>query len=209
MLAITHPKQSSRQQVLIPNILPCKITHSGPIPTPKRHWNPRPSQTTSSSSSTSQIKEESKQQTSYFRGRKLLGTKLPLPSGYEGKVLLKTNDLLPQAPRAPHIPVPGDENEEDEEEEAEDELPQEVKQAEEQAIFDEVVVWGHEAYPEEGDAYVQGLGEWVGWAERVCISHPLFCHGGGCGVLLGKGELTGVCCRYMGLICLIRQQQLR
>lgn len=210
MLAITHPKQPSKQQVLIPNILPCKITHSGPIPTPKRHWNPRPSQTTSSSSSTSPNEKESKQQTAYFRGRKLLGTTLSLPEGYEGKVLLKTKELLPQAPRALHIPVPGDGNEDDEDEEAEDELPQEVKRAEEQAIFNEVVVWGHESYPEEGDAYIQGLGEWVGWAERVCISHHLFLPGRwlGC-VLLGKGELTGVCCRYMGLICLIQQQQLR
>ncbi|CZT15502.1 uncharacterized protein RCC_01358 [Ramularia collo-cygni] len=152
MLAITPSKQLSKQ--ITPNILPCKITHSGPIPASSRHWNPQSSTTTTSSTSSP---NNSATQTAYFRGRKLQGRKIPLPEGYEGKVLFKTDILLPRAPQER-------ENGEDEEDE---EVPVEVKQAEQMARFEEIVVWGHEALPGDEDVYVQGLEEWVGFAERI------------------------------------------
>jgi ribonuclease H2 subunit C len=51
---------------------------------------------------------------------------------------------------------------EDVEEETEDE---DVGITEQVATFDEVVVWEHGGKVDvERDAYVRGLGEWVGWA---------------------------------------------
>lgn len=151
MLAITDSNQSKKTTV-IPNILPCKIVHSGPIPTAKRHWNP---QSSTSSPDT---------QTAYFRGRKLQGKTIALPEGFEGKVLLKTDSLLPSQPH-----VPGDEEDDDDEG-----VPAEVKQVEETANFSSIVVWGHEAVPDSEDAYVQGLVEWPEFAESVCSLRFVF-----------------------------------
>jgi len=43
-----------------------------------------------------------------------------------------------------------------------------VKILEEQASFDEVVLWGHESTPDETDPYVKGIEEWIAFAETVC-----------------------------------------
>ena len=43
-----------------------------------------------------------------------------------------------------------------------------VKILEEQASFDEVVLWGHESTPDENDPYVKGIQEWIAFAETVC-----------------------------------------
>lgn len=49
----------------------------------------------------------------------------------------------------------------------------EVKVMEEMGRFDEMVVWGHEVLPDEGeDEYVRGVEEWIAFAEAV--SHA--CH---------------------------------
>lgn len=42
-----------------------------------------------------------------------------------------------------------------------------VKILEEQAFFDEVVLWGHESTPDENDLYVKGIEEWISFAETV------------------------------------------
>ena len=87
----------------------------------------------------------------YFRGRKLHGRQLKLPAGYKGVVLSTTDEVLPKK----------GEGEDDEEE-------PEVKIMEEQSVFDEIMVWGHEAVMDEADPYVRGLEEWIGFAEQVC-----------------------------------------
>lgn len=43
---------------------------------------------------------------------------------------------------------------------------------EEKGAFQEIVVWGHEAVPEEGDVYVKGMKEWIAFAEAVSIFIP-------------------------------------
>lgn len=60
---------------------------------------------------------------------------------------------------------------EEENEETEDspEDRPEVKIAEARAEFEEIMVWGHEALPEDtADPYVRGLEEWISFAEQVC-----------------------------------------
>lgn len=71
-------------------------------------------------------------------------------------MLSKTDRILPRS-----------KNEEDDEEEMEMDQEVEIKVVEEQSVFEEIVVWGHEAVMDEGDPYVRGVEEWIGFAEAV------------------------------------------
>jgi len=89
----------------------------------------------------------------------LHGKQLKVPKGYRGLVLVSTDRILPkQAAQAT-----------DEEEDAED--GPETKVMEEQSEFDSIMVWGHEALPDDTtDPYVRGMEEWIAFAETVCLS---------------------------------------
>lgn len=59
---------------------------------------------------------------------------------------------------------------EDNADEEEAEADADVGIMEEIAEFDHVVLWGHEALPDElVDPFVRGLGEWIEFAEKVCV----------------------------------------
>jgi ribonuclease H2 subunit C len=150
MLAIQPSSQAKRTT---PNILPCSIKHNGPIPIHPRYWSPK-------------NESDNKTSTSYFRGRKLRGRRLRIPEGYKGVVLQKTGKTL--ATNGSNMAEKLRRMEEGEEED-EMELDEavEVKTTEEKASFEEVVVWGHEAVPEENDVYVKGVAEWIAFAEAV------------------------------------------
>lgn len=95
---------------------------------------------------------------SYFRGRKLHGKTVKIPEGYKGVILSSTDKKLPKDPQT---------SEEDEEVD-ENEQPEHIGILEEQAEFDEVMVWGHEALPDEiTDPYVRAVEEWIAFAEQV------------------------------------------
>jgi ribonuclease H2 subunit C len=43
-----------------------------------------------------------------------------------------------------------------------------VKVMEEQSEFDDIMIWGHEALPEDtADPYVRGMEEWIAFAKEV------------------------------------------
>lgn len=85
------------------------------------------------------------------------GRIVKIPKGYKGVILSSTDQKLLQEPQAS-----------EEEEEEEKEQPEEIEILEGQAEFDEVMVWGHEALPDEStDPYVRGVGEWIAFAEQV------------------------------------------
>jgi ribonuclease H2 subunit C len=95
---------------------------------------------------------------SYFRGRKLHGKQLKVPKGYRGVVLSLTDQILPK--ESPSVMAEDDQDAE--------ETP-EVKVMEEQSEFDNIMVWGHEALPEDTtDPYVRGMEEWIAFAREVC-----------------------------------------
>jgi len=80
---------------------------------------------------------------------------LKIPKGYRGVVVSSTDRILPK-----ETPAGDDEDTED--------VP-EVKVMEEQAEFGDLMVWGHEALPDDmADPYVRGVDEWVAFAEQVC-----------------------------------------
>jgi ribonuclease H2 subunit C len=59
----------------------------------------------------------------------------------------------------------------DEEEDGEDENLVETKIVEEIAVFDEVMIWGHEASVDvTEDPYTKGMEEWISLAEAVSLS---------------------------------------
>ncbi|EMD70023.1 hypothetical protein GGP41_000178 [Bipolaris sorokiniana] len=145
MLAI----QSSKPQKCIPNLLPARINHNGPIPSTSQYWKPSA--------------DDKGTQHAHFRGRHLHGTVVPLPENYTGAILAVTENQLPQS-RQPAQPD-GDETMEDGEEES---IPVEVNIAEQVGEFDELVVWGHGGEVDPGqDMFVKGLKEWVGFAESM------------------------------------------
>ena len=60
-----------------------------------------------------------------------------------------------------------------------DEAPEEprtLKVLEGIATFQDVMVWGHEVVPDEEDAYVKGLQEWIGLAKTVGLSYDSNTH---------------------------------
>ncbi|KAI5362834.1 Putative ribonuclease H2, subunit C [Septoria linicola] len=158
MLAL---QPSSKQNPLTPNLLPCKIAHSGPIPTSTRHWTARPC---------SDPKFPKTSQEVHLRGRKLRGKQVKLPEGYTGVVAKKTEKLLPQ--QQPAVSRDG----EDEEDEEESSMPAEVKVMEQVGSFGEIMVWAHEAVPESEDVYVKGIEEWIGFAESVSACSLAYLH---------------------------------
>lgn len=80
-----------------------------------------------------------------------------------GAVMQKTNDLLPQQPK-PLLRMDEDDLSADEEQE----VPQEVTIMQEEASFDKLIVWGHEASPSDSeDPYLKGIQEWMQFAESV------------------------------------------
>lgn len=157
---------SSKQPAFIPNLLPCKIAHSGPIPTSQRHWNPLPTRSPKHHPDSHEV---------HFRGRKLHSKQLQLPDKYTGVVAQKTERRLlpPQGPQGPQgqrdeIEADQDQDQDEEENEEEDiQLPIEVQILETNGTFDHVEIWAHEAVPEGEDVYVKGIEEWIGFAESV------------------------------------------
>ncbi|KAF8861761.1 ribonuclease H1/H2 small subunit [Acephala macrosclerotiorum] len=140
MLAIER-KSTGHEGKCTPNVLPCRINHNGPVDASKRYWNP--TQTPDGKT------------TAYFRGKKLYGKQVKVPEGYRGVVLSSTDRILPK-------PAQTMEHDEDAEEEPE------VKIVEEQSDFDSIMVWGHEAVPEDAaDPYVKGMDEWIAFSEQI------------------------------------------
>ncbi|KAK0266087.1 hypothetical protein LTS09_000036 [Friedmanniomyces endolithicus] len=152
-------------RTLTPNILPCTIHHNGPLKVSKRYWQPQPSS------------DDKKTSTAYLRGRKLRGRIVKLPKGYRGYLLQKTERVAvvegsvvarQGAKRRGLVEEDGDGVEGGDEEE---DGVEEVKVMEQKAVFDEIIVWGHEVLPEDGDEYVKGVEEWIAFAEAIHGNH--------------------------------------
>lgn len=102
----------------------------------------------------------------HFRGRHMHGIPLALPITHTGAVLRITDNLEPQAGAGPR--ENRDPTDDEGADEAGDELPEEVKIAQQIGEFDEVVVWGHGGTVDEGsDMFVRGVREWIGFAESM------------------------------------------
>ncbi|KAI5292990.1 hypothetical protein KEM55_007374, partial [Ascosphaera atra] len=142
-------------KTVVPNIMPCRIHHDGPVDISERYWNPELNQG-----------EGEECEIAFFRGRRLKGRRVALPEGYEGVVASKSEEKLregnAQESRANGYYHNDENNSDDGEEEKE---PESLILAAE-GRFSEFVVWGHEKVPEDDDPYVKGMQEWMAFASK-------------------------------------------
>ncbi|GIZ41135.1 hypothetical protein CKM354_000445000 [Cercospora kikuchii] len=168
MLAI-QSSSTTKPKTLQPNILPCQIHHSGPISIAERYWNPQPNNTTTATSSSAQSQSQSpasNEVTQHFRGRKLHGKTINLPSSYTGIVAQKTTRQIQTPHQTSSTNIPANDAGYDEEEEQS--LPTETFILEQQATFNSITTWDHEKAPSsEEDVYIRGIEEWIGFAESI------------------------------------------
>lgn len=139
MLAISKKEKADTCTV---NIIPCRIDHNGPTKVIKRHWI-----TTTEADGT---------RTAHFRGRRLRGRVIQLPSSHHGLVLKATERTIIE----PSLPL----NDDDEEE---PEIPEPIKIVEEVSRVEEMITWGHDQLPASDDSFVRGVEEWIAFAEAI------------------------------------------
>ena len=75
-----------------------------------------------------------------------------------------TERTLPQRTQPSQQHHSLDEEEGDMEDETEQEVPEDVKIAEQIGEFDSISVWGHGGTVDEGDEFMRGVREWVDFA---------------------------------------------
>ncbi|EPS36078.1 hypothetical protein H072_10496 [Dactylellina haptotyla CBS 200.50] len=153
MISIRGPDASKAP--LEANILPCRIKYTGPASSSRQFWNPTSEQAQEANDGT----PGGETHTSYFRGRKLVGTKLVVPDGYQGRVLNPPSNE----------PLTGNQKREvlyqDDEDDEGDEI-EEAAQWTTESSFSEIMVWGHElAVDGSQDGVVKGLEEWMGMSK--------------------------------------------
>ncbi|KAK6515314.1 hypothetical protein TWF506_007659 [Arthrobotrys conoides] len=166
MISIKKPTSSETPSKA--NILPCRIKYTGPASSSRQLWNPTTQPAASSSSDAvvanpgDNAKAVVETHTSYFRGRKLVGTKLAVPEGYQGYIL--------DAGTTSNPPLTGNQKREmlyqdnDEDEDEEGDIGGKVEWTT-KASFEEIMVWGHEvAVDGTQDGVVKGVEEWMGMA---------------------------------------------
>ncbi|KAJ6259283.1 hypothetical protein Dda_6182 [Drechslerella dactyloides] len=99
--------------------------------------------------------------TAYFRGRKLVGTKLVVPDGYQGHILTAPTQSQPPTGSQKKEMLYQDDKQDDEDGEIE-----ETAQWTSTSSFSEIMVWGHEILVDGAqDGVVKGLEEWMGTAQ--------------------------------------------
>ncbi|KAL8728180.1 MAG: hypothetical protein Q9166_005574 [cf. Caloplaca sp. 2 TL-2023] len=148
MLSIQRPNPKIPALECVPNLLPCRIHHDGPVNASNRYWAPQP------------VNDENPE--AYFRGRKLKGRELMLPETRRGLVVKEgAKENVPHRRSVERLrrSLEDDEDGDDEKEE--------VKVIEEVADFYHFIVWGQEAVVDGNDAFVKGVEEWIKFAEAV------------------------------------------
>ncbi|KAK6332391.1 hypothetical protein TWF696_003107 [Orbilia brochopaga] len=152
MISIKGPAQASPASKA--NILPCHIKYTGPASSSRHLWNPL-----SRESQAEDGKPAVETHTAYFRGRKLAGTKLVVPDGYQGRVLTAPTQSQPPltASQKRELLYQDDEQDDDNEE------IEEIAQWTSTSSFSEIMVWGHETLVDgTQDGVVKGIEEWMG-----------------------------------------------
>ncbi|CAK7211235.1 hypothetical protein SEUCBS140593_001105 [Sporothrix eucalyptigena] len=137
-----------------PNLLPCRVHHSGPIPQTDAFWQPQ---------------EKNGQTTAYFRGRKLHGQAVKLPADYRGVIGVRRDSPREQA-RANNTSAPEEIVDVDATAAEQEAQRQRLDTGELDVLaeFDEVVVWGHQSTADAStDAYVRSMEEWVALSEKI------------------------------------------
>ncbi|KAI5785610.1 ribonuclease H2, subunit C [Peziza echinospora] len=165
MISIQHqPVSNHKSQTTAAttvNLLPCKFKTSSPANATSGFWKPvavvpGEKKTEGEEEGNSTSKKETTH-LSNFRGRKLLGRKLPLPENYIGVI-------IDPSTATSKFEYHDDEDIDGMDSEDRDEKPKECKVLGE---FKEIMVWGHEELPEGNEVIWKGVDEWMGLAETM------------------------------------------
>ncbi|KAH7022420.1 ribonuclease H2 non-catalytic subunit-domain-containing protein [Ilyonectria destructans] len=134
-------KASDETPKAVANILPCRIHHNGPVDPVSAYWKPTVA--------------DDGTKIAYFRGRKLQGKTIKLPTQCRGVVVERKNDEAPPAEAVVDV-------------EDGDDTPERVGSMQVTAEFDEMVVWEHENMNDStGDPYIRGMEEWLQVADQI------------------------------------------
>ncbi|POR33585.1 Uncharacterized protein TPAR_06217 [Tolypocladium paradoxum] len=130
--------QASQQVKAVPNLLPCRIHHTGPADPVPPHWNP------------AQVAEGTTTSVAYFRGRKLHAKTVALPDQCRGVLVER-------------MPQEGGQKPSEQDEDAVETGAMQIT-----ASFDNMVVWSHEAVADSAsDPYIRSIEEWLQVAEQI------------------------------------------
>ncbi|KAL2039928.1 hypothetical protein N7G274_007331 [Stereocaulon virgatum] len=143
MLKFSSPR-SDASRPCVPNLLPCRIDHNGPVDASPRYWAP-------------EIASDGKPE-AYFRGRKLKGKEVKVPTGYKGVIVKEAKKEDTGKDTEKKDVRDGRDNEEEAEE---------FSMLQDLGSFDKVMLWGHESIVESEDPFVKGMEEWIGFAEAM------------------------------------------
>ncbi|KZZ96185.1 Ribonuclease H2, subunit C [Ascosphaera apis ARSEF 7405] len=144
----TIQRKTGEDKKVLPNILPCRIHHDGPVDISERYWSP-------------EVNAGEVCESVHFRGRRLKGRKVVLPEGYEGLVVTKTDKVLKSDNHKSHYEE--DEDEQLKEQEAEPTI------ITADGTFSEFMIWGHEAVPEDRGPYIKGIEEWIAFSQKIHV----------------------------------------
>lgn len=157
------------------HILPCHIKYSGPAPV-SEYFQPTdfPVEHGAVESKESGLAEQ-KLKEAYFRGRRLIGTQVDVPSNCVGHVFDTTRSSRTVAIRnarrrcAQEDEPSGDTSqiERKDEEVEEDKEMEELTEWQTRARFDNVVVYGNASKVEKSDVVVKGIQEWFALANAI------------------------------------------
>ncbi|KAK6356239.1 hypothetical protein TWF718_000611 [Orbilia javanica] len=154
MISIKGSSSSSAAEAKA-NILPCRIKYTGPASSSRQLWNP--------TSQTATDPNSAETHTSYFRGRKLVGTKLVVPAGYQGRVLVSADSADASLQSTGNQKRETRYEDDDQDDEADIEKSAQWRT---ESSFSEIMVWGHEiAVDQTQDGVVRGIEEWAGMAQ--------------------------------------------
>ncbi|RCI08908.1 hypothetical protein L249_4929 [Ophiocordyceps polyrhachis-furcata BCC 54312] len=161
LLAIADSEGKSKHKA-VPNLLPCRIHHTGPVDPIDGYWSPSESKQGMTNGAaqpeTGDVQKFTMSQVAYFRGRKLHGRPVAIPDDYQGVVAQREKE------KGKGMMKPCEE--EDEEQRAG--MKTEALQV--KTRFDEVVVWTLEASTSTdstSDEYVRGVEEWLVVADKT------------------------------------------
>ncbi|KAK1775715.1 ribonuclease H2, subunit C [Copromyces sp. CBS 386.78] len=168
-----------------PNLLPCRIHHDGSVEPTDSFWNPREEDGLKTSyfrgrklhgkslplppgykgviASKAPKHGQSKQQQQQQNQNQQQQQQQPRRLAHEMSFVMENDN----EPEVMDLEAAESENGQGSEPEVGGQMQMQM-QMQIQAEFEEFVVWGHESLADAaGDAYVRGVEEWIGFAERV------------------------------------------
>lgn len=129
---------------VLPTLMPCEIVPCETTTT-EQLWKPQTSESTET--------DGSKKVTAYFRGRRLVGKEIEVPSGYTGFISIP--------PQVENSRQATDLDDDLDNEDAEDTKATTLPRVETRYTFDKLRILGHEEMPTSDSPHLKAMQEWA------------------------------------------------